>query len=62
MNNESQPILTHERNLLTFWEEANRTALAVIRLGAYYSTRCFSFVSAHRGQIRSHLRSETRLP
>src|SRR4051812_4037755 len=22
MNNESQPVLTHERNLLTFWEEA----------------------------------------
>lgn len=33
MNNESQPILTHERNLLTFWEEAMPNGLAGERAG-----------------------------
>lgn len=32
MNNESQPILTHERNLLTFWEEAKPSGLAEQKL------------------------------
>lgn len=33
MNNESQPVLTHERNLLTFWEEAKPNGLAEQKLG-----------------------------
>lgn len=33
MNNESQPILTHERNLLTFWEEAKPNGLGGDKAG-----------------------------
>ena len=33
MNNESLPIVTHERNLLTFWEEAKPSGLASDKSG-----------------------------
>jgi hypothetical protein len=36
MNNESQPVLTHERNLITFWEEARPNGLAGDKAGRVF--------------------------